>query len=90
MQFSYLKLIFLTYPFFYLFFFIPFHSGFGVVYRAKRRKDKKEVAIKCVTLEQDELQNEIKILRGCDNQFIVKFYESFIVSKTQAKETWVR
>ena len=73
------------------------YSSFGVVYLAERRKDKKQVAIKCVSVGMDEdarrelkaLRNEVQILRACNDPFVVKYHESFMVQKMRSEETWV-
>jgi len=72
-------------------------GSFGVVYLAERRKDKKQVAIKCVSVGMDEdarrelkaLRNEVQILRACNDPFVVKYHESFMVQKMRSEETWI-
>ena len=76
---------------------VVLYSSFGVVYLAERRKDKKQVAIKCVSVGMDEdarrelkaLRNEVQILRACNDPFVVKYHESFMVQKMRSEETWV-
>ena len=70
-------------------------SRFGVVYLAKRRKEGKQVAIKCVSggmnarKELKALINVVQILRAYSDPFVVKYYESFMVQKTRSDEVWV-
>ena len=75
-----------------------FFRSFGVVYLAERSFDAREVAIKVVTLGNDEeaqkeiqnLQNEIQILQKCNSHFVVKYFNSFEVQKLRSTQHWVR
>lgn len=71
----------------------------GVCYLAERRKDRKLVAIKRVSVcmdkdsnrkrKQDSLRNEVNILQACNNPFVVKYYESFMAQKIRTEEKYV-
>ena len=59
-------------------------GSFGVVYKVKRKVDKKIYVLKQINIAQmnpkmrKEALNEVKILSSLDNSFIVKYHESFI------------
>ena len=62
-------------------------SGFGEVYVAKDRMSNDLVAIKKVKplLNEDELENEWKLLKECQSRYIVRYYDVL----TGENELWV-
>lgn len=59
-------------------------GSYGTVFKATRKKDNKEVAMKMVNKSMneggiDEVIKEIKFLQTCSNPNIVQYYESYEV-----------
>ena len=59
-------------------------GSFGVVYKVTRKQDKKVYVMKTINIkelgrkEQEEAINEVKILASLDNQYVVRYYDSFV------------
>jgi serine/threonine-protein kinase 24/25/MST4 len=65
-------------------------GSFGSVYKAVNVKTKEVVAIKIISLSEDDavedVRREISILRECENSHIVKYYGSYF----EEENLWVR
>ena len=54
---------------------------FGLVYKVLNKKDNKYYVMKMIFINKDNkdiIEKEVKILSSINNEFIVRYYESFI------------
>ena len=51
---------------------------FGLVYKVLNKKDNKYYVMKMIFINKDIIEKEVKILSSINNEFIVRYYESFI------------
>ena len=56
-------------------------GGYGKVYKVLSKKDNNYYAMKKISVIDEEVQNEIKILSTIDSEYIVKYYGSFTHDK---------
>ena len=63
-------------------------GGFGCVFKVMNKKDEKIYALKQIYLDKgkkeelEQLKNEANILSTIENEYIVKYYDSFVEEKT--------
>ena len=63
--------------------------GMGIVFRANRKSDGREVAIKEMILTDKKIDNitsEVYVMKECNHDCIVKYYDSFLLKK---RKLWV-
>lgn len=67
-------------------------GSYGAVYRAVHSRTGTQIALKCLEVMSDELDDlmvEISIMRECECPFIVTFFGNFLEYGTESNKMWI-